>query len=258
MFFETVGNILERYGSMFLDGTLVTLYISLLGTIIGLLIGLLIGIVRTIPLSTSGEKNITPRFVLLKIVNFILSAYIEIFRGTPMIVQATVIYFGLAEVAGIDLEPIPAGVFVISINTGAYLAEVVRGGIQSVDISQFEGAKALGLSHWQAMLKVILPQTMRNIMPALGNEFIINIKDSAVLNVISVTELFFVTKTVKGVIYKTYEPFLIAALIYLILTFTVSRILRLIEKKMAGKANFVLTSSNLSADDLMFMEGKEV
>lgn len=228
----------------FVRGAGVTILIAVTGTVIGSVIGLAIGVVKTIP---AGEnvKGFTVRGALLKAVNVLLACYVEIFRGTPMIVQAVVIYYGLMEGFGIDLNPIPAGVLIVSINTGAYMAEVVRGGIESIDPGQTEAAKAIGMTHFQTMMNVILPQAIRNILPATGNEFVINIKDTSVLNVISVTELFFMTKSVKGAIFRTYEAFLVAACIYLALTLTTTRILRYFERRMDGPKNFILASSTM-------------
>jgi putative lysine transport system permease protein len=242
-FWEWVFLILDRYGVWLLRGTGVTLLVALTGTITGFVIGLLIGVVRTIPTESHG-KGLTPGNVALRAVNFLLASYIEIFRGTPMIVQAMVIYYGLLEFFGVDLMTMTAAYIIVSINTGAYMAEIVRGGIDSIDPGQTEAAHAVGMTHVQTMLYVVLPQAIRNILPATGNEFIINIKDTSVLNVISVTELFFMTKSIKGAIFRTYEPFLICALIYLILTFSVSRILRLVEKKLDGPENYSILQSS--------------
>ena len=151
----------------------------------------------------------------------------------------------MQEFMGIDFSPTVAGLIIVSINTGAYMIEVVRGGIESIDIGQMEAAKSIGMSHWQAMIHIILPQTVKNILPATCNEFIINIKDTSVLNVISVTELFFVTKSIKGAIYRTYETFIVVALIYLILTLTITRIIRYIEKYMDGAEKFTPASSTM-------------
>ena len=181
----------------------------------------------------------------MSIVNAIITCYVEIFRGTPMMVQAIVIYFGMREFVGVDFSPTIAGIIIVSINTGAYMVEVVRGGIESVDPGQMEAAKSIGMTHGQAMRYVILPQTIRNILPATGNEFIINIKDTSVLNVISVTELFFVTKSVKGIVFRTYETFIVTAVIYFVLTLTVTRLLKLIEKRMDGPTEFVHVSSTM-------------
>ena len=247
-FWDYIVLIIQRYGSWFIEGAAVTMLIALVGTIVGFLIGLLIGILRTIPINKAEKKN-SVRQILLKAMNFVLSCYIEVFRGTPMIIQATVIYYGLMEGFQIDLSPLTAGLLVVSINTGAYMAEVVRGGIESIDNGQTEAAHAIGMSHAQTMINVILPQAIRNILPATGNEFIINIKDTAVLNVINVTELFFNTKSVRGAMFRNYEVFLIAAVIYLFLTFTTSRLLRLLEKKMDGPESYNMLPSEAQNTD---------
>lgn len=237
-FFEWIVYILDNYGSWFLKGTAITLLISLLGTIIGFLIGLGLGATKKIPCSSNKIKNF-----FLMIVNALITCYVEVFRGTPMMVQAIVMYFGMQEFVGINFNPTIAGIIIVSINTGAYMVEVVRGGIESVDSGQMEAAKSIGMNHRQAMIYVILPQTIKNILPATGNEFIINIKDTSVLNVISVTELFFVTKSIKGAIFRTYETFIVAALIYFVLTLTVTRLLKLLEKRMDGKKEITYASS---------------
>lgn len=227
--------ILNHYGIQFLKGAGVTMYISIIGTIVGLAIGLMIGVIRTIP-TEHGENQAKRGF--LGFIKFILTAYVEIFRGTPMMVQAAVVYYGLAEAFHIDMDPLRAGLLVVSINTGAYMSEIVRGGIQSIDKGQFEAASALGMTHWQTMFSVIIPQTIRNILPAVGNEFVINIKDTSVLNIISVSELFFATKSAQGAYSRYFEPALIVAAIYFVLTFSVTRILKFIEKKMDGPKNY--------------------
>ena len=245
-FWDWVFFIINKYGVWLLEGTGMTLLIAITGTITGFCIGLLIGVVRTIPATATvrGGGRRTPGSIALKAANIVLAVYIEVFRGTPMIVQAMVIYYGLQEFFGIDLQTMTAAFVVVSINTGAYMAEIVRGGIDSIDPGQSEAAHAVGMSHFQKMLFVVLPQAIRNILPATGNEFIINIKDTSVLNVISVTELFFMTKSIKGAIYRTYEPFLICALIYLILTFSISRILRKIEQKLDGPKDYTVLQSS--------------
>ena len=159
-----------------------------------------------------------------------------------MIVQAMVIYYGLFSV-GVQLPLTQAAILIVSINTGAYMAEIVRGGIISIDRGQTEAARSIGMTHWQTMVTVVLPQAVRNIMPSIGNEFVVNIKDSSVLNVISVTELYFQGKSAAGTYIRYFETFFIIAVIYLFLTFTVTRILRLIEKKMDGPDNYVICGS---------------
>jgi len=238
-FFGWVGFLLDKYGIMFLQGAATTMLIAVVGTLIGFMIGLVIGIVRTVPLD---ENSSLIKKIVLKIVRAILIAYIEFFRGTPMIVQAMVIYYGAMQYLSWDMSPTFAAIFIISINTGAYLAEVVRGGIISVDKGQTEAAHSIGMTHWQTMTSVVLPQAIRNIMPALGNEFVINIKDSSVLNVISVTELFFISKSAAGTYMKYFEVFAITCAIYFVLTFAVTRILLAFEKKMDGPSNYDMYS----------------
>ncbi len=231
---------ITKYWPMFVRGAGITLLISMIGTIIGFIIGLLIGVIRTVPMPERGIKKI-----ILKLINIILSVYIEVFRGTPMIVQAMVIYYGSKQAFNIDMTPLFAGIFIVSINTGAYMSEIVRGGIVSIDNGQFEAAYAIGMSHIQTMKNVILPQVIRNILPATGNEFVINIKDTSVLNVIAVTELFFQTKSITGINFKYFETFFIACAIYLVMTFTVTRILRFIERKIDGPENYIMYANQM-------------
>ncbi|MHB8129851.1 MAG: amino acid ABC transporter permease [Mobilitalea sp.] len=239
MTWEWFKSILIDYWPMFLRGAGVTLLISITGTILGSFIGLFIGTIRTIP---RPERRLK-RFIL-KSINIIMSIYVEFFRGTPMIVQAMVIYYGSLMAFGIDMDRIAAAIFIVSINTGAYTAEIVRGGIISVDKGQFEAAHAIGMNHAKTMLNVVLPQVLRNILPAIGNEFVINIKDTSVLNVIAVSELFFQTKSIAGMNFRYFEPFIIASIIYLIMTLTVTQILRFIERRLDGPENFNIIPGN--------------
>ncbi len=239
MKWEVFERIIVDYWPSFLRGAGVTLLLSIIGTIMGSIIGLLIGVVRTIP----KPKNWINRF-LLKLLNAILTVYIEVFRGTPMIVQAMVIYYGSLMVFGINMDKMFAGLFIVSINTGAYTAEIVRGGIISIDKGQFEAAHAIGMNHIKTMRYVVLPQVIRNILPAIGNEFVINIKDTSVLNVIAVTELYYATKTVTGIMFTFFEPFLVACAVYLAMTLSVTRILRFIEKRLDGPDNFNIIPGN--------------
>jgi len=243
MTIEWFVRIISEYWPMFLRGAGVTLLISIIGTIIGSIIGLGIGVIRTVPMPERGGKR-----SLLKVVNVILSIYIEFFRGTPMIVQAMVIYYGSALAFGIDMDRIFAAILIVSINTGAYMSEIVRGGIVSIDKGQFEAAHAIGTNHVQTMWNVVLPQVIRNILPPTGNEFVINIKDTSVLNVISVTELYFQTKSIAGNNFRYFESFFVACIIYFIMTFTVTRILRYIEKKLEGPENYVIAGNQMQVD----------
>lgn len=139
------------------------------------------------------------------------------------------------------------------------MAEIVRGGIISIDKGQFEAAQALGMNHWQTMIHVVLPQVIRNILPATGNEFVINIKDTSVLNVISVSELFFVTNTIAGVNFRFFEAFFVASLIYLVMTFTVTRILRYFERKLDGPDTYILAGNQMQVvtPDLRSNKGRD-
>lgn len=248
-----MGKIIATYYKWILQGVGYTLLVSIIGTVIGLLIGLLIGVYRTMP---------DPKNKYLKILkragDWLLSAYVEIFRGTPMMVQAMVIFWGFALLnGGQTLNVVFAGLLIVSINTGAYMAEIVRGGIISVSKGQFEGAQAIGMTHFQTMRYVVIPQALRNILPSVANEFVINIKDTSVLNVIGFTELYFQAKSIVSINYQTFATYLLVAVIYFILTFTITRILRLIEKKMDGKKDYTVQGSqNMDADS--FVREKEV
>lgn len=238
-FFTDVWNILVKYYPFLLQGVGYTLLISLVGTVVGFVIGLLAGMLRTAPM----PKSAVGRF-FRRVVEFIISAYVEIFRGTPMMVQAMVIYWGYAFASGGNTLPlIPSGILIVSINTGAYMAEIVRGGIISIDKGQFEGAEAVGMTHSQTMIHIILPQVIRNILPSVSNEFVINIKDTSVLNVIGVTELYYFAGVIKRQNFQTFQTYLVVCVIYFILTFTVTRLLRLIEKKLDGNANYTVFGS---------------
>ena len=238
-FFGWVGFILDKYGTLFLSGVGVTLLVAITGTVIGFVIGLLVAILRTIPVA---PRDPWYRRVPFKVLSGLLNVYIEVFRGTPMIVQAMVIYYGSMQM-GLRMPVLVAAVLIVSVNTGAYMAEIVRGGIISVPRGQKEAACAIGMTHWQSMVHVVLPQAVRNIMPSIGNEFVVNIKDSSVLNVISVNELFFMSKSAAGTYLRYFEVFFITACIYLVLTFTVTRLLRLLERRMDGKTNYIIYGS---------------
>ena len=244
-FFANCATVLQKYGFSYLRGAGTTLLLALVGTFFGCLIGFAVGALQTIPVDK--QRDPVWKRVLLKILHIFLRCYVELFRGTPMIVQAVFIYYGLLQVFGIKMGMWQAGFFIVSINTGAYMAESVRGGIISVDPGQTEGAKAIGMTHVQIMTNVILPQAFRNIIPQIGNNFIINIKDTCVLSIIGTVELFYTTKGVAGALYTYFESFTIAMVIYFIMTFTCSRLLRLWEKKMDGADNFDLATTDTLA-----------
>ena len=230
-FLNDVLNIFIKYYPQLLTGVGNTLLIALTSTAAGLALGLLTGVVRTAPMS----KNPVLR-ALHKLLNAIIAIYVEIFRGTPMMVQSMVIYWGYAFATG-------GGILIVSINTGAYMAEIVRGGIISIDRGQFEGAMSIGMTHAQTMFKVIIPQVMRNILPSVSNEFVINIKDTSVLNVIGVTELYYFAGIIKRQNFQTFQTYLVVCILYFILTFTVTRLLRWVERKLDGNENYTIFGS---------------
>lgn len=248
-FFMNCATVLQKYGFSYLRGAGTTLLLALVGTFFGCLIGFAVGALQTIPIDK--QRDPAWKRVLLKILHIFLRCYVELFRGTPMIVQAVFIYYGLLQVFGIKMGMWQAGFFIVSINTGAYMAETVRGGIVSIDPGQTEGAKAIGMNHWQTMLHVILPQALRNIIPQIGNNFIINIKDTSVLSVISITDLFFVHKSVVGALYTYFESAAIVMVIYLTMTLFASYLLRLWEKALDGPQNYDLNTT----DSLAYTSG---
>ena len=246
-FFGWVAYILNEYGSMLLLGAWKTMVIAVISTAIGCVIGFAVGIVQTIP--TNRQEN-PVHWAVVGFFKALLNAYVEIFRGTPMMVQAAFIYYGAAMLFDIHMGTWTAALFIVSINTGAYMAETVRGGILSIDPGQTEGAMAIGMNHMQIMTNVILPQALRNIMPQIGNNLIINIKDTCVLSIISVVELFYNVKSIVGATYAFFPAYSIAMVIYFILTFTCSRILRVIEDRMAGPDSY-----DLAMNDTLMGEG---
>ena len=257
-FFGWITFLVGKYFPLFLQGTGTTILIAIVGTVIGFIIGALVAIVRTIPIH---PKDNVFKKIVLRTGRGILTAYVEVFRATPMMVQAMLIYYGSLQFLNINLPPILAGIVIVSINTGAYMAEIVRGGIISIDLGQTEGAQSIGMTHWQTMMHVIMPQALRNIMPSIGNEFVINIKDSSVLSVISVSELFFMTKSAAGTYYRTFEAFAIACIVYFVINFTITRILLKVEKKLDGPDSYVLGSQNMTAEEMKLIhdntEGKK-
>ena len=233
--------LLNEYGFSLLKGAAVTMVIAIVCTFFGCIIGFAVGIVQTIPLN---RRQRPLHWFLIRVLQLILGAYVEIFRGTPMMVQAMFIYYGAAALFGINMSMWGAALFIVSINTGAYMAESVRGGILSIDAGQTEGAKAIGMTHFQTMLYVILPQALRNIIPQIGNNLIINIKDTCVLSVIGTVELYYTTRGIAGTYYTYFEAFAITMVIYFILTFSCSRILRALENKMDGPVNYELVMAD--------------
>ncbi len=243
-FFGWVAFFIQNNWMTFVKGTVSTLYISITGTVVGFFIGLMVALLRYSEAEIDGQVHKYKKNGL-KVLNWLSSIYIAVFRGTPMIVQSMVIYYGLSQVFHLNLSPLVAALFIVSINTGAYMSEIIRGGIDSIDSGQFEAAKAIGMTNFQLMQSIIFPQMFRNILPMIGNELIVNIKDTSVLNVISVTELFFISNSVAGTYSRYYEVFIITSVIYFFLTFTLSLILKQIEKRIDGPQNFeILDDAN--------------
>jgi len=233
--------VFQRYGMSMLQGAGVSLKIALVGTLVGCLIGFAVGIVQTIP----SEKGDNPlKKGALWIIRLILNAYVEFFRGTPMMAQAMFIYYGLMPLLGINSTITQAAYFILSINTGAYMAETVRGGILSIDPGQTEGAKAIGMTHFQTMVNVIMPQALRNIMPQIGNNYIINVKDTSVMFIIGFTEFFAQHRYIVGVNNMYFPSATIEMIGYLTLTLIASLILRLVEKLMDGSDSYELAQGD--------------
>ena len=232
----------SKYGGQYWHGIANTLILAVIGTVIGCLIGFLCGILQTIPYT---RNDPLPKRFFLKLIRVILRIYVEVFRGTPMILQAVFIYYGVPYFTSYTWNSIwLVAIVVVSINTGAYMAESVRGGIISVDPGQTEGAKAIGMTHVQTMLHVILPQAIRNIIPQIGNNFIINVKDTSVMFIIGFTEFFATHKSVVGASYKYFPSAAIEMIGYLIMTLLASFLLRLLEKKMDGSNSYELVQDD--------------
>ncbi len=235
-----IAELWQEYAGLYLTGIWNTLSLAVICTALGCIIGLLCGILNTIPYSKN--DNILKRAVL-KAIRVLIQIYVEVFRGTPMILQAVVIYYGLPYFTNYAMRFSNiwlCALLVVSINTGAYMAESVRGGIISIDPGQTEGAKAIGMTHWQTMLFVILPQALRNILPQIGNNLIINIKDTSVMSIIGFTEFFAVHKNVTGTTYLYFPSAAIEMAGYLTLTIVASFLLRMLEKKMDGSSSYEL------------------
>jgi putative lysine transport system permease protein len=250
LFISNILKIFRTYGTSLLLGVRTTLLVAITGTLAGLVIGLIVGGIRAIRLdfTASDASRITK-----KIIDGILNVYIGIFRGTPMMVQALFIYYLLLDL--IHWTYLQAAIVVISINTGAYMAEIIRSGIQSVDEGQREAARALGMSNSQTMMEVILPQAIKNAFPAVGNEFIVNIKDSSVLMIISITELMFQAKSIAGSTFLFTETYFIEAFIYFILTTIASIILNAIERHMDnGNVSLPMSDTNPASMNLAYRQ----
>ena len=241
----------SKYWPMYMNGVKNTLILALVATAIGCVIGLICGILNTIPYT---KNDSLPKRFLLKLIRVLVRIYVEVFRGTPMVLQAVFIVYGLPYFTDNALRfnsTWAAAILIVSINTGAYMAESVRGGIISIDPGQTEGAKAIGMTHVQTMTSVILPQALRNIMPQIGNNFIINVKDTSVMFIISFTEFFAAHRYIVGVNNMYFPSATIEMIGYLTMTLIASFLLRLVEKLMDGSDSYEL----VQADQLTMAAG---
>lgn len=228
-FFSWMIYLLNNYWKQFLIGTLKTLNISLIGTVVGFFIGLLIAILKDI---------FDKKSFLNKLTHSLIEIYVTIIRGTPMIVQSIIFYYGISQITGINIPIMTSALIIVSYNTGAYITEIIRGGVESIDKGQYEAAEALGMNHFQIMRYVILPQAIKNTLPSVANEFIINIKDTSVLFSIGVTELYTTSRFIAGTHSKYYEVFIITSIIYFFLTFTLTKLFKYLEIKLDGKRDY--------------------
>lgn len=239
-----MANLWHHYGATYLAGMGRTLSLAIIATAIGCLIGFLCGILQTIPCAKTDPAW---KKVLLGLLRAILRIYVEVFRGTPMILQAVFVYYGLPYFTANQVQFTniwAVAILVVSVNTGAYMAESVRGGILSIDPGQTDGAKALGMTHVQTMTSVILPQAIRNIMPQIGNNFIINVKDTSVMFIIGFSEFFAVHKAVAGATFTYFPSAAIEMIGYLTMTLLASFLLRRLERRMAGSESYTLASAD--------------
>ena len=241
---QDMAKLWQVYGKNYLQGMENTLILALAATVIGCAIGLICGILNTIPYT---KNDLWIKRFALKLIRVLVRIYVEVFRGTPMVLQAVFIFYGLPYFSNYALrfdDIWTAAILVVSINTGAYMAESVRGGIISVDPGQTEGAKAIGMTHVQTMLHVILPQALRNIMPQIGNNYIINVKDTSVMFIIGFTEFFAFHRYITGVNNMYFPSAAIEMIGYLCMTLVASILLRLLERAMDGSDNYELVQDD--------------
>lgn len=235
--FERLWFLLTNYYDLFLQGATNTLLIALLGTLFGLILAMILYFMKS--MEVHFRDNLFQR-VLKNILKSIATIYIDVIRGTPMMVQAVIFYFGFA-VPVLDLSLFISALIIVSFNTAAYLAEIIRSGVNAIKGGVMEAATSLGMTRLQAMIHVILPQTLKNTLPSLLNELIVNVKDSAVLNVIGFNELYFSARGASSETYMQYEAYILVAIIYLILTVTLSKIINIIVDRISQE-NYDLKS----------------
>ncbi|HEA2718440.1 TPA: ABC transporter permease subunit [Staphylococcus aureus] len=208
---------ISKYGSFFLKGIKITILISLIGVALGSILGAFVALMK---------------LSKIKIISWIASIYIEILRGTPMLVQVFIVFFGITAALGLDISALVCGTIALVINSSAYIAEIIRAGINAVDKGQMEASRSLGLNYRQTMKSVIMPQAIKNILPALGNEFVTLIKESSIVSTIGVGEIMFNAQVVQGISFDPFTPLLVAAALYFVLTFVLTRIMNMIEGRL--------------------------
>ncbi|HDZ6177770.1 TPA: ABC transporter permease subunit [Staphylococcus aureus] len=208
---------ISKYGSFFLKGIKITILISLIGVALGSILGAFVALMK---------------LSKIKIISWIASIYIEILRGTPMLVQVFIVFFGITAALGLDISALVCGTIALVINSSAYIAEIIRAGINAVDKGQMEAARSLGLNYRQTMKSVIMPQAIKNISPSLGNEFVTLIKESSIVSTIGVGEIMFNAQVVQGISFDPFTPLLVAAALYFVLTFVLTRIMNMIEGRL--------------------------
>lgn len=208
---------LQKYYGFFVNGTAITLLLSLFGVTFGVLVGMVFALMKL-----SGNR-ILKRFS---------TAYIEVVRGTPLLVQLYMVYYGLPRLISIDFSDLTLGIIAISLNSAAYVAEIIRAGILSIDKGQMEAARSLGMPHRMAMTNIIIPQAIKNILPAFGNEFIVLVKESAIVSIIGIHDLMYNTDTIRGNTFKPFSPLVVAAAIYFIIIYILSKLLGSLERRL--------------------------
>lgn len=221
-----IGNFLDfvsTYKWQFLSGTLITIRLSLIAVSVGLILGMFVALLRL-------TKN--------KVLRWLSTSYVELIRGTPLLVQVMIFYYGLITFIPEDMLWLRSrwvlATAAICMNSSAYVAEIIRGGINSVDKGQMEAARSLGLTYGQSMKEVVIPQAIKNILPSLGNEFISLIKETAIVTMVGIPDLMHQANVVRSVTFKAFAPLLTAAAIYFTLTYSLSRLIAIMERRLSA------------------------
>jgi putative lysine transport system permease protein len=232
-FIRTMWYLVDTYATFFIRGVLITLLLSVVGTVGGFILSLFLTVLRTQEIDQRRDGFGTR--VLKRFGRGFSLVYITVFRGTPMIVQAMIFYYGISPLRLSWWTPLMAGLTVVTLNTTAYIAEVIRSGINGIDKGQMEAARSLGFSRREAMFLIIFPQAIKHSLPSIANEFIVNLKDTAVLSVIGVFDLFRATSSATSSNFRIVEGFFIAAIIYLILTYITGKVVQKLDVFMESK-----------------------